>query len=466
MIGAKLSFRAAAEILGLCISAISLIYISRIVGPYYLGISATASAVIALISKVADGGLTSLASQMLARDDKDIRFLMTMTVPAKIVASTLLISTTILTVSLLQIDSTLAYFINISVFLVLFEVCVPTWIFISKGMINIASIVRIGQSIGYALLAFAFIRKQEDWSYLPYLILGSGVINFSLATGFMLYLKLFSFDITLMRRSYFEKLRQLYMQSFHYLKADLSVYIYSSSDRLILYYFTTPYVVGIYEAAYKIISPFYSISTVVTPTMYRSLAQSFKEGESHAVLKKYVFLMSFMTIPLGFFLLFFSQPLVLAIYGPGFADSIPCLKVLGFVITFGFVAGIVVIPFSAWNMAKEYGNSVMWGNFTNILFNIALIPFLGALGAAFATLAAKISVLLVAYTHFKRVTPYPIIKQISWFFVVSGTALLLVLLASLIMSNWILLMILFAAVYSAGIFIIFKSPESIPGMEG
>jgi hypothetical protein len=33
MIGAKLSFRAASEILGLCISAISLIYISPIVGP-------------------------------------------------------------------------------------------------------------------------------------------------------------------------------------------------------------------------------------------------------------------------------------------------------------------------------------------------------------------------------------------------------------------------------------------------
>lgn len=456
MIGAKLSFRAASELLGLFISAISLIYISRIVGPYYLGISATASAVIALISKFADGGLTSLASQMLARDDKDIRFLMTMTVPAKIVASILLISATILTVNLLRIDSTLTYFINISIFLILFDVCVPTWVFISKGMINVASIVRIGQSIGYAILAFAFIRTPDDWRYLPYLVLGSTIINFSLATGFMLYLKLFSFDMAALRNKYFSNLRQFYIQSFHYLKADLSVYIYSSSDRLVLYYFTTPYVVGIYEAAYKIINPFYSISTVVTPTMYRNLAQSFKKGESHAVLRKYVFLMSFMTIPLGFFLLLFSKPLILAIYGPGFADSIPCLKILGFVITFGFIAGVVVIPFSAWNMAKEYGNSIFCGNIVNIILNIVLIPIIGAPGAALATLAAKISVLIVAYNYFKKVTSYPIIKQICQFILVSGLTLLFVLLLSLIIDIWFFQIILFIIIYTAGILFIFK----------
>jgi len=242
----------------------------------------------------------------------------------------------------------------------------------------------------------------------------------------------------------------------HFLKAELSIYVYTSSDRLILYYFTSPFVVGIYDAAYKIVNPFYAISTVITPTMFRDLAQSFKQGRLHSVMAKYVFSMAFFTIPLGFFLLFFSKTVIHMLYGPAFEAGGTPLMILGFVITFGFTAGITVLPFSAWNMSREYGNSILWGNIINIILNFVLIPFFGAAGAALSVLAAKLTVNIVSYKYFKDATNYPIIKDFAYFFTAAIIPLAVISIMALIIHNAYMLMMIFIATYLALMFLFYR----------
>src|SRR6185369_4841187 len=362
IISKKLTFRAVAEIIGLIIGAVSMIYISRIVGPEYVGLSATTSALVFLISRLADGGLTSLASQRLARDDDHLNTLLSVTLPPKIIVSAVLIALVMVISHVAHIDERLKYFIRISVFVVLFESCTPAWVFVALGKINLASTIRISQALLYAVAIVFFVRGLDDWRYLPYLTLFNSAINFVIASIFLLYFKLVAFDTIVFRNSYFARLKEFYKEGFNFLKADLSVYVYTTSDRLILYYFTSPQVVGIYEAAYKIINPFYAINSVITPTMFRDLAQSFKQKRLAPVMAKYLFSMSILSIPLGFFLIYFARPVVDILYGAKFVDSVPSLMVLGFVITFGFTSGIIVQPFAAWNMSREYGSSIFWGN--------------------------------------------------------------------------------------------------------
>jgi O-antigen/teichoic acid export membrane protein len=452
----KLTFRALAEIIGLLLGAISMIYVSRVVGPEYLGFSAATSSVLLLVSRLADGGLTSLASQRLARDDDTLEALLSITMPPKVLVSSFLIVVTLSITSLLTIDSRLKYFITISVFIILFEACTPAWAFVALGRINIASAIRIGQSLFYAAAIFVFIHKTEDWKYLPYLTLFNSFLNFGMAAYFLHHFKLYSFDTSLFNKHYLNKLKSFYSEALHFLKADLSIYVYTSSDRLILYYFTNPYTVGIYEAAYKVINPFYAISTVITPTMFRDLAQSFKQGKLHAVMAKYVFSMSLFTIPLGFFLLFFSKDIIDLLYGPAFEASTSCLMILGFVITFGFTAGITVIPFSAWNMSREYGSSILWGNILNIVLNFALIPFWGAIGAAVSVLVAKITVNIISYKYFKNATDYPLMKDFAYFFIASIAPLILITLLALTMHNAYFLMLIFIVAYSALLLLFYK----------
>lgn len=449
LIGKKLTFRAMAEIAGLVISAVSMIYISRVVGPEYLGFSATTGAILLLVSRLADGGLTSLASQRLARDDERLDVLLAMTIPPKLVASAALIVISLVVANYLGIDPRLKYFLKISVFIVLLEACTPAWVFVALGRINIASVIRIGQALLYAGAVFALIRNQGDWTYLPYLILFNSFVNFALSAYFIRHCRLHSFDLDVLKHNYYERVKSYYREGYNFLKADLSSYVYTTSDRIILYYFAGSHVVGVYEAAYKIINPFYAINTVITPTMFRELAQSFKQNKLYPVMAKYVCSMSLMSIPLGFFLLYFAPSVVGLLYGAKFTDSVPSLMILGFVITFGFTSGIIVQPFSAWNMSKEYGNSIFWGNVLNTLLNLALIPFMGAAGAALATLAAKLIVTIVGYGYFRKATGYPIVKDFLLFFIASLIALLLVYLLSMAVSDSYVLMAVFGAGYLA-----------------
>ncbi len=455
MTGSKLTFRAFAEISGILIGAVSIIYVSRVVGPEYLGFSATTSAIMLLVSRLADGGLTSLATQRLARDDEKASTLLALTIPAKIISSAILIVCTLITSRLVPIDNRLFYFISITVFMVFFDVCAPSWIFVALGKINVVSAMRIASSILYGVSIFALIRKPDDWIFLPYITLFNSFSSFAVVLYCLYRYRLYSIDTFSIDRHYFFRVRGIYQESYHFLKADISAYVYSTSDRLILYFFTGSYVVGLYEAAYKIINPFYSISTIITPTVFRELAQSFKQGNIERVMAKFVFSMSLCTIPLGFFLLLFSNTVIDALYKSRFTESSVALNILGFVITLGFVSGIIVLPFSAWNMSKEYGNSLFWGNILNTILNLALIPFFGAVGAALATLGAKIIVGIVAYRYFIKATTYPILKELSIFVFLSIIALLVVVVLRKYYINDYIGAALFISVYGLGCLVVY-----------
>lgn len=433
-----------------------MIYISRVVGPEYLGFSATTSAIMLLVSRLADGGLTALASQQLARDDEKLSTLLTLILPPKLVVSTILIVISLLLADFSNVDLRLKYFVKISVYMVVLEACTPSWVFVALGRINVASVIRVGQALLFAGAVFVLIKDQGDWKYLPHLAVFNSFVNFAMSVYFLWHFKLLTIDTDVFKQSYFERLKSVYKEAGHFLKADLSAYVYTTSDRLILYYFTSSSVVGIYEAAYKVINPFYAINAVITPTMFRDLAQAHVRGRIAPVMAKYVLVMSVFSIPLGFFLFAFSGDVIHQLYGAKFVESVPILQILGFVITFGFTSGIIVQPFSAWNMQKEYGNSLVWGNVVNTILNFVFIPMFGAVGAALATLAAKVTVTLVGYFYFVRETDYPILTDFLLFFAASVLSLAVVEVVGFVLPNPVALVFLYVVVYSGLLAYIFK----------
>jgi O-antigen/teichoic acid export membrane protein len=180
--------------------------------------------------------------------------------------------------------------------------------------------------------------------------------------------------------------------------------------------------VGLYEAAYRVIQPLYLISTVVTDAMYLQLARAYGTDRLAPTFRRYVDLMCFATIPLGFFLLAFAPLLIATIYGTNYMAASPYLAVLGWVITFGYTSGIAVIPFSAWNRPREYGNSTAFGGVLNLGLNFGLIPPYGGLGAAWATVAAKIAVTLAGIRYFRRATDYPLVRDFLEYLAISAAA--------------------------------------------
>jgi O-antigen/teichoic acid export membrane protein len=210
----------------------------------------------------------------------------------------------------------------------------------------------------------------------------------------------------------------------HYLMAELSNFVYGSSDRLFLFVLAGATTVGLYDAAYKLIQPFYAISSVAVDSMYRSLARSFGTCESNHVFRRWVDVMSVATIPVGFVTLAFAPALIDLVYGSQFRGAETYLALLGFVITFGYMAGIVTIPFTAWNAPAPYGQAVFAGGAANIVLNVMLIPSLGGIGAGLATLTAKVTVGLAGFRTFRRLTDYPVLRDFGWYLVVSAACVI------------------------------------------
>jgi O-antigen/teichoic acid export membrane protein len=272
-----------------------------------------------------------------------------------------------------------------------------------------ASILRVLGAAVTAIVALATIHSEADASRLPYLLVVPTLVVAAASTAI-------SFGRGLVHRppsvwAVAERIRGNRPAMAHFVVADLSVYLYTSSDRLILYAFATPTVVGLYDAAYRLIQPFYGIATVASDTYYSRLANRASPAASQ-LFREYVDFMFFATIPLGFFTAAFAPLIVELVYGGDFAAADGYFAILGWAITFGFISGAAAFPFTVWNMPRQYNTTVTGGSVANLLLNLLLIPPLLGTGAALATVGGKVAATAIGVPLFRRASSYPIVRDV------------------------------------------------------
>ena len=413
----NLLVRAGAEVTGLAIGLVTTVWVSRVVGPTYFGYYAVMVTVVTLGAILINGGLSTAGSQRVANEPaKAGEILWVVTVSRAIIAAAGIVGALILLVGA-PIDPILRGYLQVGIISWAVLPFRSEWVLVAQGRVRTLSGIRIAASSASLLVAVLFVRDASNAGNIAWVFVSAAIVG---AVGSSLGAQQSSrfrrpAEISLAVRAYFA-------DGLDYLKSDASMFIFTSSDRLFLYVFATPAVVGLYEAAYRVIQPLYLISNVVTDAMYLQLARAYKTDHLAPTLRRYVDLMCFGTIPLGFFLLAFAPLLVATIYGTKYMAASPYLAVLGWVITFGYMSGIAVIPFSAWNRPREYGNSTAFGGVLNLGLNFLLIPPYGGLGAAWATVAAKVAVTLAGIRYFRRVTDYPVVRDFLEYLFISAAA--------------------------------------------
>ena len=218
-----------------------------------------------------------------------------------------------------------------------------------------------------------------------------------------------------------------YLRSgWHYLEGGHGCLHLCEFRQLFLYVFSGPTILGLYDAAYKLLQPFYAVGAVVGDSMYRQLARALHTPDLSRVFRRWVDLMGAPTLPLGF-VCFVDGPWIIdLIYGSQYVDAGPYLALLGWVITVGYGAGIITIPFSAWSVPREYGNSILTGGVVSLVLNLALISTFAGFGAAIATIFAKLAVGVVGIHYFRRIAEYPVLRDLGFYM---GVAALCVFLA-------------------------------------
>lgn len=414
--------RAGAELVGLVLSAFVAIWLSRTAGPEGLGYFAVTQVLIRFGAAIGAAGFPTVGSQRVAhREDSPTKAWSTVTTVRIVLAVILVVLAEIATVVSPVGDPTIRLLIRLTAPALLLIAVSSEWLLVAVGQVHGVSLSRVAGSMASAVAAIAFVRGPEDQAALAIVIVAPIAVAAGLTIAMAFGRSLAWRRLRIPARS---ALASYWRDAWSYLKADLSVLTYASIDRIFLYILATPAIVGLYEAAYKLIMPFYAISVVVSDSFFLRLAQSFgAPAEERRTLRQFSDIMFVATVPVGFFFLLYSMPVVLAFYGSAFEESGRYLALLGWVITFGYLAGALSMPFMPWRRPHEYANAHLAGFATNMVANIVLIPPLLAIGAALASIFAKIGVAIVGYVGFRRATKYPMLTDFLLYFAMSAAAL-------------------------------------------
>ena len=183
-------------------------------------------------------------------------------------------------------------------------------------------------------------------------------------------------------------------------------------DTLLIGFVLGPTSVGWYKAAYKPITAALAMPLTYFMGLFPALARTYGENrqEYEAIIKRSLRVTAIFALPLGVGGTFFAAPIILLLFGPAYANSIPAMQLLS------WSAALIIFRDTFRQGLIASGNqrldltSAGVAVFFNVLLNIILIPLFGILGAAAATILSEVVWLIVSTYFFSRnvfrVSPY------------------------------------------------------------
>jgi O-antigen/teichoic acid export membrane protein len=162
-------------------------------------------------------------------------------------------------------------------------------------------------------------------------------------------------------------------------------------DTIILGYFKTAEVVGLYNAAYPLAqslsSPPFALMLIYTPIVTGLYSQNLMADirRTYTIVTKWL---AFITMPMFLVLCLYPEYVLNLLFGSTYIAAAPALRIL----SVGFIIDTLPGPSLATLIALGESRFTMWATLAaaavNIILNITLIPSLGTVGAAIASAAS------------------------------------------------------------------------------
>ena len=193
------------------------------------------------------------------------------------------------------------------------------------------------------------------------------------------------------------------------LASSLAVSVYTMLDTEMLGFMADYEQVGYYGRAANIsrmlLMAVTSISIAVIPRVAQSAeVQNYAKVED--IINKSFAVVSFLAIPMSVGLCCIAPAFAPLFYGELFVGTSVPLMIMSFdVLIIGLNNLIAMQGLVGMGHDGLFLKSVLSGSAVNVLMNLLLIPRLGAIGAAIASVAAEFLVLLVSAVYFYRRTP-------------------------------------------------------------
>jgi O-antigen/teichoic acid export membrane protein len=175
-------------------------------------------------------------------------------------------------------------------------------------------------------------------------------------------------------------------------------------DSLLLGVLLGPTAVGLYNAAYKPVTVLLALPTTYFLGLFPVLSRSWADGPAafDSVVRRSLRLAATFAVPIGVGGTFVAAPVLDLLFGVRYAAAAPALQVLIWSAVLVMLRGTFRQGLNAAGHAVVDLRCAGLATGLNVVLNLALIPVLGFLGAAFATLASEVVWLLAATRAFTR----------------------------------------------------------------
>lgn len=169
----------------------------------------------------------------------------------------------------------------------------------------------------------------------------------------------------------------------------------------ILTYFGGDHQTGIFSAAYQLIVLCLIPSTILQQAFFPQIAKSYQINERNKIVSKFVLMNMFMGIFVASFLFVYSDYIILLL-GSKYGETNIILKILSISVLIQYLSTCYFSPLIAWKKEKY----VIWANTIGLFFvlilNIILVPLIGYIGSAIASVFYEFSALVVLMYIFSK----------------------------------------------------------------
>lgn len=377
-------------------------YVSRILMPDGIGKISFASSVIAYFSMFAVLGVPTYGVKAVARvrDDKVAlskvvhELIFIMLVMSSIVYVVLGISLN--TIDKLESNKII---ILITSFQIILNVIGVDWLYSGLEQYTYITVRSVIFKFLGMVLMFLFVKKKEDVAVYAAITVfatyGSYLLNFIRLRKFVFFKRLHNYNF-----------KRHIRPMLTFFAISIAVSIYTNLDTAMLGFMRTDYDVGIYNTAVKIktilVTLVASLGTVLLPRLSYYLAHN-NIDRFNETIRKSIGMVFFITIPIVTFFELFASESILFLAGNGYMDAIIPMRLLLFNVILSALANItgmqILIPS---NRERIYLFGVIAGALLDFALNIVLIPYIGVMGAAIATVIAELVGLTIQVIYLRK----------------------------------------------------------------
>ena len=254
--------------------------------------------------------------------------------------------------------------------------------------------------------------------------------------------------------------KELLLFSFPLLAVAILGTVMNWTDTLMLGYFKTTDVVGLYNGALPLANlipmTLNSMGFIYVPIVSGLYSKKFmgEMGRMYQVLTKWIFSI---TIPLFFILFLFPETVLNFLFGLNYIQAASALRILALGFMFHAFLGLNGLSLMVMGETRFLMLTSLFGAISNVVLNVALIPNFGIVGAALASLTSYSGVNILSSTKLYQLSKiHPFTR--NYLKLVGISIVLLVLLYAftsyLKIDFWMLPLLLFLFLFAYGLLLL------------